>query len=353
MSNPDSGAYNQRCLVKSGTPKRIRSDLLTGILLFMVGKCIASDSMVTLEIDDAVRLGVINNTQQLIQNHYVEVSKIPKIVNALEALKGGTSLATIEDISKLSELLKTHLQASDKHFSVSIDPMYLKPHNGVDPLNKKPPVKETWFQKLARQNYGFERVEVLENNIGIISFWGFADLNSGAKAAITGYLGELKDVDALIIDLSKNGGGSAQTVQFISSFFLPGRVHLNSFYSRVSDTTQDFYTDESINYTNLNQIPIVIVVGPETFSAAEEFAYNFKHLSRAIVIGKPTKGGANPWRYFEISHGLRVAIPISKAINPITQTNWEGVGVQPQLLVELATAETTAIGLLLEQLKER
>lgn len=161
----------------------------------------------------------------------------------------------------------------------------------------------------------------------------------------------------LIIDLRNNGGGSAQMVQYISSFFLAGKVHLNSFYSRSSEQTQDFYTFELIDYPAFERIPIVILISNKTFSAAEEFAYNFKHLNRAVIIGEPSKGGANPWQYFnlplldETKPGIRVAIPTAKAINPITQQNWEGKGVQPHQLVESESAEEIAQSMLLRKMR--
>ena len=98
----------------------------------------------------------------------------------------------------------------------------------------------------------------------------------------------------------------------------------------------------------LETIPLYILIGPDTFSAAEEFAYNFRHLKRATIIGEPSKGGANPWRWYRLSDEFRIGIPITKAINPITKSNWEGVGVQPDVAVKSINALDVAYQLAVE-----
>lgn len=297
------------------------------------------ENVESVELSEKMILELVEELKNKINLYYVEIASIPDILNQLEQLKGDSGLANVKSQQDFTQFINTVLQKNDQHFSVSINPK----NSGLQ--NKEP-----WFEKLARLNFGFERVDVSENNIGFLSFWGFADLNETSKEVISNHMREIENVDGLIIDLRDNGGGSGQTVQYISSYFLEGRQHLNSFYSRASDSFEEFYTDPTIDFPHLSQVPIVIIIGPNTFSAAEEFAYNFKHMSRAMVIGKTSKGGANPWRYFELKHGLRIAIPTAKAINPITQSNWESVGVRPHLYIELEDAEQQATELLMRKL---
>lgn len=73
------------------------------------------------------------------------------------------------------------------------------------------------------------------------------------------------------------------------------------------------------------------MIGDETFSGAEEFSYNMQNLKRATLIGQTSAGGANPGETRGINKDLSVFIPTGRAINPITNTNWEGVGVQPEI----------------------
>lgn len=306
-------------------------------------KSTSANSRVQTKLSGKQQKYLIAEMQNKIIENYVEVEEISNIVAKLEDLKKSTTLKSTHYKKEFVKIVNHCLQKADKHFSVSVVPRSVSPAiKSTEPHQ----TKETWFEKLERQNYGFNRVEVLTGNIGIIDFWGFADLTKKARISIAKTLRPIENADAMIIDLRENGGGSAQTVQFIASYFIQGKVHLNSFYTRQTNHTEDFYTFADINFPKLNHIPIVVLVGPNTFSAAEEFAYNLKHMSRAVIIGEPTKGGANPWRHFSLKHDFRIAIPVAKAINPFTKSNWEGVGVKPHHIVELELAEKIAIQML-------
>jgi C-terminal processing protease CtpA/Prc len=54
-------------------------------------------------------------------------------------------------------------------------------------------------------------------------------------------------------------------------------------------------------------------------------------LNRAKVIGERTWGGANASRPYRLSEHFAAFIPSRRSISPITQTNWEGVGVIPDI----------------------
>jgi C-terminal processing protease CtpA/Prc len=62
-------------------------------------------------------------------------------------------------------------------------------------------------------------------------------------------------------------------------------------------------------------------------------------LKRATVIGEVTGGGANPGEVFRINEHFEMFVPMGRAINPITKTNWEGTGVRP----DVETPETQAL----------
>jgi len=79
-----------------------------------------------------------------------------------------------------------------------------------------------------------------------------------------------------------------------------------------------------------------------TFSAAEEFCYNLKNLKRATLIGETTGGGAHPGGSQIANERFMVWIPTGRAINPITNTNWEGTGVTPHIEVKADEALTIA-----------
>ena len=92
---------------------------------------------------------------------------------------------------------------------------------------------------------------------------------------------------------------------------------------------------------------LYILVSKDCFSAAEDFAYNMQALGRAKVIGEVTGGGAHPTKPYKIGTFFLASIPFAYSVNPITHTDWEGKGVQPDVLVpadqSLLTAEIMAI----------
>ena len=303
---------------------KINISLLIGCISFTLST--AAMAAGTASVTTSQNANFINALNDTIKKNYVVEEKIPAIVASLSK----QTTLNLENGIETETLLTDRLQAFDKHFVVQ--KVNLQPNPVTQPLVQA--TRESWSQRLARQNYGFDQIKILDSNIGYLSFWGFADLTADLKAKITSALTFLAGVDALIIDLRENGGGSAESVRYLSSHFIEGKVHLNSFYNRPTQTTQEFWTLPEISNPNFEKLPLYILISNKTFSAAEEFAYNFKHLDRAIILGEPSKGGANPWQWFNLPNNYRIALPVSMAVNPVTKRNWEGVGVQPHCLID-------------------
>ncbi|WP_404390325.1 S41 family peptidase [Pseudoalteromonas phenolica] len=285
----------------------------------LISKLLLTSLSVTASNLDVSRAELIVELQTQIAKNYVDVNKVEHINNSLTKISPEvySPLSNEQFISLITKTLEKH----DAHFSFQEKP----------DQTKKQPAKESWFSRLSRSNSGFNSVENLKGGVGYFDFWGFDSVNDKSRKRVSAVMQLVSDSQAIIIDLRNNGGGSAEMVQLISSYFLEGKVHLTSFYSRPSDSRTEFWTFSDIPAIFKQDIPVYILTSKRTFSAAEEFAYNFKHLKRATLIGEKTKGGANPWQWFEVGASHRVAVPTSMAINPITQTNWEGIGVKPDI----------------------
>lgn len=305
-------------------------------LLFMAGHAVADNQN-----------ALLNNIKSTIQEYYVLSENIPAINTSLDNVTLQQTISQAASKKQVAELLTQHLAQFDKHFTVQYVPLSEQQNQSQ---SEQVTQKEPWFQRLARNNAGFREVVVKKGNVGVLEFWGFAELNTHTKKKIASAMGMLSDVDALIIDLRENGGGSGETVSWLTSYFVEGKVHLNSFYTRYTDTLNPFYTEPTITNAQLASVPLYILIGPDTFSAAEEFAYNLKHLGRATIVGMPSKGGANPWRWFALEGDFRIGVPTTQAINPITKSNWEGRGVQPDILISEDNALEKAYILALESL---
>lgn len=181
---------------------------------------------------------------------------------------------------------------------------------------------------------GFERIERLEGNIGYVDLRAFAP-REVAEPTVHAAMRLLQGSDALIFDLRRNGGGDPETVQAVCSYLFDDSepVHLNSLYFRPTDETTEFWTQpDTLESDAMGDTPIWVLTSGYTFSGGEEFAYNLKTRDRATLVGETTGGGAHPVDGFLLEGGSHmVMIPVGRAINPITGTNWEGTGVSPHV----------------------
>ena len=164
----------------------------------------------------------------------------------------------------------------------------------------------------------------------------------------------LRNTDAMIIDLRFNTGGSPAMIQLITSYlFKSNPIHLNSFYWRPSDEKSQTWTLPHVPGKRSPDTPVYVLTSPSTFSAAEEFSYNLKNLERATLVGETTGGGAHPGGPIRATDRFTVWVPIGRAINPITNTNWEGTGVTPHIEVPaskaLEAAQINALEVLLKK----
>jgi uncharacterized protein (TIGR02145 family) len=97
--------------------------------------------------------------------------------------------------------------------------------------------------------------------------------------------------------------------------------------------------------------PVFVLTAKRTFSGAEEFSYNLKHLKRATIVGEFTGGGAHPVRGERIDERFSIGVPEARPINAVTKTNWEGTGVEPDVQVPAADALATAQKLAAERVR--
>ena len=73
-------------------------------------------------------------------------------------------------------------------------------------------------------------------------------------------------------------------------------------------------------------------------------------LKRATIVGEVTGGGAHPVAGHRIDDRFTIGVPFARAINPTTKTNWEGVGIEPDVKVPAADALASAQALAAKEL---
>lgn len=294
-------------------------------------------------LDAASRAEVIEGVLEGLRAAYVFPDKAAAMERDVREREQRGEYERIGSSLELADTLTAHLQAisQDKHLRVRFSPDPLPPPG---PGGKPGPAQlRRQEERLRSINFGFERVERLPGNVGYLDLRGFTDAETGEET-VAAAMSFLANTDALIVDLRRNGGGSPKMVALISSYlFGPEPVHLNSLYWRPQDRTDHFYTRAQVAGTRYGpQKPVYILTSKRTFSAAEEFTYNLKNLERARVVGETTGGGAHPGGMRRVHDHFSVFVPSGRAINPVTQTNWEGTGVTPHVSVPQQEALRTA-----------
>lgn len=223
----------------------------------------------------------------------------------------------------------------DKHFKVRVRPEGQMAEDEVDPLG----AFLRRGEELRESNCGVVRAEVLQGNVGLLDLRAFAPVDA-ARAPLAAAMNLLAGVDALIVDVSRNPGGDPATVRFLCSYFFGERTHLNSLVYRLpegGERVDEFWTLDEVPGKRLVDVPLFVVASSFTGSGAEEFTYDLKTQERAMVVGQTTVGAANPGGFLPLDERLEAFVSSGRALNPITKTNWEGVGVAPD--VEVAGPE--------------
>ena len=291
-------------------------------------------------VDANERRSVVQQIAQLLDEHYVFPDVALKSGAHLEAKLAAGAFDDMVDALTYADALTRELQSvnHDKHMRVRVRPIDQAGAQEHDPGA----AAARQLREMSGRNFGFESVEHLDGNIGYLDLRYFAppELASGNAVAA---MQLLSNSDAIIIDLRNNSGGSPQMVQLLCSYFFDTRTHLNSLYWRSGDRTQEFWTLDEVPGRRMPRVPLFVLSSSGTFSGAEEFTYNMQTRDRATIVGETTGGGANPGGTMPVGERFEIFIPTGRAINPVTGTNWEGVGVKPDVTVDASVALDSAL----------
>jgi len=193
-------------------------------------------------------------------------------------------------------------------------------------------------------NVDFAEPQRLEGNIALIRFDGFHPAAYAAPVAQR-IMSGAADADALILDLRQNGGGAPDLIPVIASYLFDGQpVHLYDQFSRHEGTHVQAWTDPAQPGKRFGgSKPVYILTSKETFSAAENLAYTLQKLKRAKVVGERTPGGAHGAFGKPVTSHLVPMIATKRTINAVTGSDWDRVGVIPDVAVAADEALAAAL----------
>jgi retinol-binding protein 3 len=326
-------------VVKDGQPPTVETISLIGVPPGAVVENVT--------IDAAERKKVIDGVGDVLKEYYIELPVAEQMADALKAHEAKGEYNAISDGDTFASQLTKDLQAvsHDKHLRVNFNSF------------KMPPMKEPtaedlarFHQQMERDNCAFDKVEILPNNIGYIKFDGFMDADFCGPTVVAA-MGFVAHTDALIFDLRENGGGQPAMVTLIASYLFDKPTHLIDIYNRKEDKTQQNWTLSYLPGQRMPTVPVFVLTAKRTFSGAEEFAFDLQKQKRAVIVGETTGGGAHPVSGHLVADYFMVGVPFAKSLDPVTKTNWEGTGVEPEVKVPAADALATAEKLALEKIQ--
>jgi hypothetical protein len=282
------------------------------------------------KLDAAGRQRVIDGAIANLKKYYVYPDVAQKMADALLAHEKNGDDNAETDGGAFADLLTRQLRevSHDRHLRVIYNPFKTAPTSEDDARHRR---------ELERDNCAFEKIEILPGNIGYLKFNAFAD-PSVCRPTVVAAMNFLGHVDALIFDLRDNHGGDPHMVALIASYLFDHSTHLNDMYIPKSNTTQQYWTLPPVPGNTLANKPAYVLTSASTFSGGEEFSYDLKMLKRATLVGETTGGGAHPVSGHRIDDRFMIGVPFARPINPISKTNWEGTGVEPDVKVKAADA---------------
>lgn len=311
----------------------------------IVAALLASQSVNSHELSDADRQQVLNATLQHLEREYVDLEVGRKGAAQVRERMRRKEFALVKDPTTFAEALTKLLRevTGDGHLTVEYS---AKPLENVPEATFTAQEMERYYG--AHVNHGVEKVERLEDNVGLLELTVFPPSSMGGDT-VAAAMNVIAHTDALIIDLRNNGGGS-DTVALVASYLFDEQQPLSGIYDRPLDTLKQQHTLSYVHGAKFGATkPVYVLISQRTFSAAEALAYDLQALKRATIVGEPSGGGAHPFEYRRIHSHFVLWSVTQKSLNPITGKNWQGTGVQPDVRCEAAKALEKTLELIKEQ----
>lgn len=194
----------------------------------------------------------------------------------------------------------------------------------------------------SSQNFGFEKVGVLDGNTGYIKLNEFSPKKEAMEMA--GHvLDSLSGCRALILDLRDNVGGYPEMLRFFAGYFFSVPTKINTLYDRNGKVVEEIWTTENSTCKKFDDdFPLVILTSKRTASAAEGFVNIFKNQKRATIVGETTAGARHPAMEVRIGTLFTVSIPFLRG----EEETAEGQGIVPDIQVQEEEALDKAVELI-------
>jgi C-terminal processing protease CtpA/Prc len=208
--------------------------------------------------------------------------------------------------------------------------------------------------ELSKRNTGPQRkrfeFEMRDGNIAYVALNSFG--NQGIVSDFEKAWPEIKKAGALIVDVRRNGGGSSGYGTSILSYLTaqggPGEAVKTRLYrpayrawGTIEEWTPERNWDVGSRGEDIFRGPVVLLIGPATFSAAEDFAVSFDMVKAGTIMGEPSGGSTGQPLMFKLpgGGGARVCTLQTRYADG---RDFVGTGVQPHIRVVPTVADFRA-----------
>ncbi|MFF8380661.1 S41 family peptidase [Streptomyces sp. NPDC015661] len=288
---------------------------------------------------------VVDETARLLTEQYVFPETAEQLAGLLQR-RLAEGAYDVDDAEELARLVTTDLQSvnGDRH-------LRLKHHADQVPTKQGAATLDAMRRDFDASLGGAPRVQLLDGGVAVVELAPMLFPLEWAAEPLSAALTLASRAQALIVDLRANRGGDPDTVAFVCSYLLDEPTHLNTMQWRGGKRTEQSWSLPHVPGARFGGgKPLYVLSSDSTFSAAEELAYDLQQLGRATVVGEPTRGGAHPCNGWTVHPHLEATIPVGRAVNPVSGTNWEGTGVQPDIPCAAADSLDRAHSLALARL---
>lgn len=320
------------------------------LLIFIVCST-AVWSQKTINITKAEKKALVDSLKKRLERYYVYPDKGKEMSQYLSKRWAAKAYDAISDYVAFVDTLARDVATAhkDPHLGIYFDPAHVY-HLQNEKTRPRPTPGSPGAEDLypRKQNYGFQKAEILPGNIGYLSIPAFSKANQESKATLAAAFEFLAYTDAMIIDLRSNSGGQPSMVQELLSYFFDKPILTSSTYDRELDTTFHNYALETVKGKKVPNKKLYILTSENTFSAGEAFAYFMKNQQRAVIVGEVTAGAAHGEKPFIVNDKVVIYLPYERGIDAVTKTDWEGVGVQPDVAIKANKALAKAQQLIME-----
>jgi Peptidase family S41/N-terminal domain of Peptidase_S41 in eukaryotic IRBP len=298
-------------------------------------------------LNRAERQRVVRGAAANLEKHYIDPVLAQKTADALREHEKNGDDDAVTDSSAFAELLTRQMRdvSHDRHLEV----LYSEPPLPRRPPAPSPPFQTRYRKAMEQANCTFEPVRVLPHNIGYLKLNSFPDV-SVCQHTAEARMASLNHADAVIIDLRDNRGGSPGMVMLIAAYLFD---HPEYMYNPRENTTKESWTRSPVPGNRLADKPVFVLTSGRTFSGAEHFSYDLKMLKRATLVGETTGGTTDVGTFHRLDDHFGIGIRETTAINPYSEPDWAGIGVQPDVGVKAADALEMAVRLAESKLQKK